>query len=79
MTVKRSFSLPDEVSEQLDAQAPGNASAYVADAVREKAARDRAWARYVELYGEPDGAVRDAMSFWRQRLVDPAAPAQRAS
>lgn len=76
--MKRSFSLPDDVSAQIDTQAPGNASAFVADAIREKASREQAWAKYVHLYGEPDPAVEEAMSFWQQRLRDPAV-VQRAS
>lgn len=54
MTRKRTFSLPDDLSEQLDRAAGGNASAYVADAVRERLLRDAAVGRIDELFGPPD-------------------------
>lgn len=54
MTRKRTFSLPDDLSDELDRAAGGNASAYVADAVRERLARDAAVGRIDELYGPPD-------------------------
>lgn len=54
MTRKRSFSLPDDLSDELDRVCGGNASAYVADAVRERLARDAAVGRIDALYGPPD-------------------------
>ena len=63
---KRTFSLPDEVSEQLDAAAAGNASAYVADAVRDKIARDRAKASVRAAYGPPD---LDAYTYWVEKFT----------
>jgi hypothetical protein len=74
MTVKRTFSLPDDVSEQLDQAAPGNASAFVADALRERIVRDAAAARIRQAYGEPDPAAYD---YWIKRLS--AESGQRAS
>ena len=71
MTVKRTFSLPEDVSGELDRQAGGNASAFVAAAVREKAARDRLWGRFLELNdGPPDP---DAYAYWQQRLTPTSA------
>ena len=40
MTRKRTFSLPDDLSDELDRASGGNASAYVADAVREALVAD---------------------------------------
>ena len=75
MTVKRTFSLPDDVSEQLDHAAGGNASAFVADAVRARIARDESALRIRAAYGEPDP---DAYSYWQDRLTGGQA-GQRAS
>lgn len=66
MTVKRTFSLPDDVSAQLDEAANGNASSYVAEAVRAKVARDAAAARIRSAYGRPDP---DAYAYWRAKLT----------
>jgi hypothetical protein len=70
MTVKRTFSLPDDVSGQLDEAAGGNASAYVAEAVRSRLARDAAAAALREAYGEPDPA---AYAYWMGQLTRPLA------
>ena len=74
MTRKRTFSLPDELSSRLDEVAAGNASAYVADAVRAKLERDAAAARIVAAYGEPDPG---AYAYWLERLSQ--RPGLRAS
>lgn len=66
MTRKRTFSLPDDVSALLDQVAGGNASAYVADAVRARIDRDVAAQRIRQAYGEPDPA---AYAHWVQRLT----------
>ena len=64
MTRKRTFSLPDEISEQLDAVAGDNVSAYVAEAVRARIARDTAAARIQQAY-KIDGT---AYNYWIERL-----------
>ena len=86
MTRKRTFSLPDDLSDELDRVAGGNASAYITSAVRDKIARDQAATRIRNAYGEP--APR-AYQYWVERLTgaptgnppDPDAPAcgERAS
>jgi hypothetical protein len=74
VTRKRTFSLPDELSSRLDEVADGNASAYVADAVRAKLERDAAAARIVAAYGQPDPG---AYAYWLERLTQ--RPGLRAS
>ena len=74
MTKKRTFSLPDDVSDQIDRVAAGNASAYVAAAVRDKLARDSAAAAIRAAYGEPDPT---AYQYWIQHLT-PDQPDQAA-
>lgn len=69
MTRKRTFSLPDDLSDQLDQVAGGNASAYVTAAVRDRIARDRAARQIRELYGEPDP---EAYRYWIERLTGQA-------
>ena len=69
MTRKRTFSLPDDLSDQLDQVAGGNASAYVTAAVRDRIARDRAARQIRELYGEPDP---EAYQHWIERLTGQA-------
>jgi hypothetical protein len=51
MTVKRTFSLPDELSRKLDRVADGNASAYVARALAYRVDRDLLLRRLDELLG----------------------------
>ena len=75
MTRKRTFSLPDEVSDQLDRVAPENASAFVTDAVRAKIERDAAAERIKDAYGEPDPV---AYAFWVGKLAG-GRSGQRAS
>lgn len=75
MTRKRTFSLPDEVSDQLTEVAGDNASAYVTEAVRAKLARDAAAAAIRQAYGPVDP---DAYAYWTQRLTGTQA-GQRAS
>lgn len=75
MTKKRTFSLPDELSDQLDAVAPENASAFVAEAVRSRIAHQAAAARLRAAYGDPDPA---ALAYWMAKLA-PAGSDQRAS
>lgn len=75
MTRKRTFSLPDDVSDQLDQVAGDNASAYVAEAVRDRIARDAAAERIRRAYGGIDQAAYDS---WVERLTG-TTPAQRVS
>ena len=75
MTRKRTFSLPDEVSADLDRLAPTNASAFVADAVRAKIDQITAAQRIREAYGDPDPI---AYAYWLERLAA-GRPDQRAS
>jgi hypothetical protein len=70
MTQRRTFSLPDDVAAALDAAAQGNASAYVASALREKARRDADLARIDAAYGRP--ADPDALDHWRSVLGVPS-------
>jgi metal-responsive CopG/Arc/MetJ family transcriptional regulator len=65
MTRKRTFSLPDELSSQLDRVAGSNVSAYVAEAVRARISRDEATDRIREAYGQIDSAAYQA---WVARL-----------
>ncbi len=68
MTTRRTFSLPDDLAQQLDetvAAAGGNASAVVAEALRTRIARDAYRTRLNAAYGEPDP---DAYAYWQQRL-----------
>jgi predicted transcriptional regulator len=74
MTRKRTFSLPDEVSDALDQVAGDNASAYVAEALRDRMAREAAAQRIRAAYGEIDQAAYD---HWVQRLTGTST--QRAS
>ena len=71
MTRKRTFSLPDDLSTELDALAGGNASAYVTAAVRDRIARDRAARQIRDLYGEPDP---QAYRYWVERLTGQTPP-----
>lgn len=73
MTRKRTFSLPDDLSDELDRVAGGNASAYVTAAVRDRIARDHAAQQIRDLYGEPDPA---AYRYWIERLTgqEPSGP-----
>lgn len=75
MTRKRTFSLPDDVSADLDRLAPQNASAFVADAVRAKIDQITAAHRIREAYGEPDPS---AYAYWLERLA-PVSPDQQTS
>jgi len=68
MTVKRTFSLPDDISSLLDEAAEGNASAYVAEALRIRIDRDHAAAKVRAQYGSPDP---DAYNYWLSRLTEP--------
>ena len=54
-TVKRTFSLPAEVSEQLDQAAAGNASAFVAEAIRHV----RPWAVDASSRLEVEPGIKD--------------------
>ncbi len=51
MTVKRTFSLPDRISQQLDELSGGNASAYVAEALEQKLDRDLLLKQLDDLWG----------------------------
>lgn len=51
MTVKRTFSLPDRISQQLDQVCGGNASAYVAEALEQRLDRDLLLRQLDELWG----------------------------
>ena len=62
MTQRRTFSLPDDVAAALDAASGGNASAYVAAALREKARRETDLARMEAAFGR--GADPDAVAHW---------------
>ncbi len=62
MTQRRTFSLPDDVAKALDAVAGGNASAYVAAALREKVRRDADLDRIEQAYGRP--ADPSAVAYW---------------
>ncbi|MBI4944048.1 MAG: hypothetical protein HY830_25180 [Actinobacteria bacterium] len=75
MTRKRTFSLPDDLSDELDRAAGGNASAYVADAVRERHARAAAVGRIDELFGPPDPEAMD----WAMELLTGKRPATPAT
>ena len=66
MTRRRTFSLPDDVAAALDAAAGGNASAYVAAAVREKTRRDADLHRIEAVYGRPVDA--EARAHWYRVL-----------
>ena len=67
MTVKRTFSLPDDVAARLEAVAPaGHASAYVTEALREKQLRDETAERIRAVWGEPDPV---AMAEWVARFT----------
>jgi hypothetical protein len=72
MTRKRTFSLPDDLSDALDRVAGGNASAYITAAVRDKIARDQAAQRIRDAYGEPDP---EAYTYWVERLASTGAGA----
>jgi hypothetical protein len=65
VTRKRTFSLPDDLSGELDRAAGGNASAYVAEAIRERLVRDAAVGRIDELFGPPDPEAMD----WAMELL----------
>jgi hypothetical protein len=65
VTRKRTFSLPDDLSDELDRAAGGNASAFVADAIRERLVRDAAVGRIDELYGPPDPEAME----WAMELL----------
>jgi hypothetical protein len=65
VTRKRTFSLPDDLSDELDRAAGGNASAFVADAVRDRLARDAAVGRIDALYGPPDPQAME----WAMELL----------
>lgn len=69
MTVKRTFSLPDNLAAQLEHRGEGNRSAFVAAAISEKITRDDDWQRFVSRWGEPDDAVRAAMGVWKERVL----------
>jgi hypothetical protein len=65
-TVKRAFTLPEDVSQALDEVSGGNASAYVTEAVRRRIDRERAAARIREAYGTIDQGAYD---MWVARLT----------
>jgi hypothetical protein len=65
VTRKRTFSLPDDLSDDLDRAAAGNASAFVAEAIRERLVRDAAVGRIDELFGPPDPAAME----WAMELL----------
>ena len=71
MTRKRTFSLPDDVSSQLDAAAGDNASAFVVEALREKLDRARFLDQLQDLWGPLTDA--HARAWARQSLGLPAA------
>ncbi len=75
MTVRRTFSLPQDLAERLDQRArTGSASAYVATALEEKLLRDEAGAKLQAAYGEPDP---EAMAYWMLRFTgEDQGPAQ---
>jgi hypothetical protein len=75
VTRKRTFSLPDDLSDELDRAAAGNASAFVADAVRDRLARDAAVGRIDELYGPPDPEALE----WAMELLTGSRAAVRPS
>ena len=75
MTRKRTFSLPDDVSDQVDRAAGGNVSAFVTAALRVRLARDAAAERIRHAYGDPDP---EAYAYWVRRLT-PSDPGQQSA
>jgi hypothetical protein len=80
MTVRRTFSLPDEVSEGLDRVAGGNASAFVAETIQRRLDREDFLARLGELPGWPSEAEHpEEFARARAALGLPVGPERQAS
>lgn len=69
MTVKRTFSLPDEVSAALDRVSGGNASAYVAETITQRLDREDYLAQLRAIPGWPTPETHPEEFVWALRAL----------